>query len=246
MKDLIKLTKIVVAVALILFVSGVVFADPRDNDPFDSRYDGPFGNRGNRGGMMGYGMMHGGMMGRGMGPGMRGPYGNSSFSGGDRLGIEDVEESLEDFIRYNRINGLEIAEIMEFEYNFYAQLSDPDTGVGAMELLIDPYTGYVSAEPGPNMMWNTKYGHMNGWGRSFSQSMRIKEEDALRLAQESLDYYGRGLKADRHADEFYGYYTLHVLENDKIVGMLSVNGYDGEIWYHNWHGGFLGMTQGHD
>ncbi len=28
--------------------------------------------------------------------------------------------------------------------------------------------------------------------------------------------------------------------------MLSVNGYSGEVWYHNWHGPFVAMDEGED
>ena len=35
-------------------------------------------------------------------------------------------------------------------------------GIHAFELLIDRHSGAVYPEPGPNMMWNTKYGHMGG------------------------------------------------------------------------------------
>jgi len=45
------------------------------------------------------------------------------------------------------------------------------------------------------------------------------------------------------ADRFYGYYTLHVLKDGQIYGMLSVNGYTGQVWYHSWHGPFLGMKE---
>ncbi len=60
--------------------------------------------------------------------------------------------------------GLEVKEIMAFERNTYAIVAEEDTGIGAMELLVDPDTGAVSPEPGPNMMWNTKYGMMEGGG----------------------------------------------------------------------------------
>jgi hypothetical protein len=41
------------------------------------------------------------------------------------------------------------------------------------------------------------------------------------------------------ADAFYGYYTIEVLNGDNIYSMLSVNGYTGQVWYHNWHGKFI-------
>ena len=47
-------------------------------------------------------------------------------------------------------------------------------------------------------------------------------------------------------DAFYGYYTLHTLRDGQIEGMLSVNGYRGGVWYHDWHGSFIGMEEFHD
>jgi len=29
------------------------------------------------------------------------------------------------------------------------------------------------------------------------------------------------------------------LKDGKIYGMLSVNGYTGDVWYHSWHGYFI-------
>src|SRR5215204_1865811 len=61
-------------------------------------------------------------------------------------------------------SNLEVVDVMEFTNNYYAQVRESDTGIGAMELLIDKRTGWVRPEPGPNMMWNTKYGMMGGRG----------------------------------------------------------------------------------
>jgi len=43
------------------------------------------------------------------------------------------------------------------------------------------------------------------------------------------------------AEAFYGYYTVHVLTNGEVSGMLSVNGATGRVWFHTWHGAFIGM-----
>lgn len=42
---------------------------------------------------------------------------------------------------------------------------------------------------------------------------------------------------------FYGYYSMDVSRNDRIIGMLSVNGYTGDVWYHTWHGEFVRMEE---
>ena len=62
--------------------------------------------------------------------------------------------------------GLRVAEVMQFERNFYAKLVD-SSGNGATEVLVDPSTGVVSIEYGPAMMWNTRY----GMGRSAGSMM---------------------------------------------------------------------------
>ena len=59
---------------------------------------------------------------------------------------------------------LAIDEIMEFEQNFYVIYYEKTTGIGAFEMLIDKDTGRIFPEYGPNMMWNTKYGHAGMMG----------------------------------------------------------------------------------
>ena len=33
------------------------------------------------------------------------------------------------------------------------------------------------------------------------------------------------------------------MKDGQVFGMLSVNGYSGEVWYHNWHGAFIEMEE---
>ena len=82
-------------------------------------------------------------------------------------------------------------------------------------------------------------------GPAPSATMPIGEAEAVELAQEYLDRVRPGHRADEEADAFYGYYTLHVLTDGQVAGMLSVNGYTGRVWYHTWHGAFVDMTE-HD
>ena len=216
------------------------------------------------------GMMGGmgtGMMGR-MGPGMMGGTGHGGMIGdwgygdpgtGTRLTFDEAAEVVEGYVETFDDSDLVVTEVMEFTDNFYAQVEEESTGIGAFELLVNPYTGAVYPEPGPNMMWNTKYGHMSnshmsGWGgmmggfgyRARSGEVHVSPDDAIQAAQDYLDRDQPGLSADNNADEFYGYYTLHVLEDGQVVGMLSVNGTTSQVWYHAWHGDFIGMTEGHE
>ncbi|MDP2919683.1 MAG: hypothetical protein Q8O43_05670 [Dehalococcoidia bacterium] len=201
------------------------------------------------GGGMGPGMMGGG----GMGPGMMGGgWGNSGYSpqtGASPLTIDQVGDAVR---RYLNIYGgnLVVKEIMNFALNYYAEVEEKDTGIHAMELLIDKYTGQVSPEMGPNIMWNTKYGMMGGgmmgggYYRSSSPvvSMPVTPEQAKAIAQQFLDANRSGLTV-AEADVFYGYYTLHTLKDGRLEGMLSVNGYTGAVWYHTWHGAFIDMKE---
>ncbi|MBI4277910.1 MAG: hypothetical protein HY660_05590, partial [Armatimonadetes bacterium] len=54
-------------------------------------------------------------------------------------------------------------EVMEFSNHFYVVVEEKSTRIGAMELIVER-NGLVRPEPGPNMMWNTRYGHMAGAG----------------------------------------------------------------------------------
>ena len=141
---------------------------------------------------------------------------------------------------------LKIKEIMEFANNFYVRVEEKSTGINAFELLVDRYTGRVMPEPGPNMMWNTKYGMMSGMmggmmGTSRgtpTANMTVSAQNASRSAQEWLDLNNPGAKME-DPDTFYGYYTIDVSKDGSTYGMLSVNGYTGSVWYHTWHGKFI-------
>ncbi len=163
------------------------------------------------------------------------------------LTLTQARENVEEFLKATGNNDLELAEVMEFTGNFYAEVREKSTGIGAFELLVDRYTGQVYPEPGPNMMWNLKYGHMGGWGMmrwrgSTEVTMPVSPDQAVEQAQKYLDQFNAGLKAN-DAEPFYGYYTLHVERGGKVTGMLSVNGYTGAVWYHHWHGDFIAMEE---
>ena len=195
-------------------------------------------------GMMSRGM--GGMMGQGYRAG-----GWNSPGSGTPLTIDEAVSAANQYLSASSNpdyrQSLILTEVMEFSENFYAEVEEKSTGVHAFELLIDRYTGVVSPEPGPNMMWNTKYGHMGGmmggWGGRQTGPMSVTSEQARDLAQQWLNTSLPGTTTAEKADEFFGYYTIHVLKGDQIYGMLSVNGYSGEVWYHTWHGDFIDMKE---
>ena len=161
------------------------------------------------------------------------------------LDFNKVESLTEKYLDENNLSNLEISEIMEFSQNFYIELIEKDTAIGAMELLVDKSSGVIFPEYGPNMMWNLKYGMHSRIPLSQSSiDMPIDEDEALDIAGKYLARINTGESAGSDVEKFYGYYTIHTeTENGEVAGMLSVNGYTGQIWYHSWHGIFIDMVE---
>ncbi|HET7467360.1 MAG TPA: hypothetical protein VFL29_11895 [Candidatus Dormibacteraeota bacterium] len=164
---------------------------------------------------------------------------------GQSISIDQAQRSVQSFLDRTGNRDLTIDELMEFDQNFYALVKEKSTGIGAFELLVNKSSGAVGFEPGPNMMWNTKYSMMGGgmmrggFGvASSSGPMPVSADQATRIAQGWLDRRFSGDSAG-DADAFYGYYTFHFKQNGQIAGMLSVNGYSGQVWFHTWHGSFV-------
>ncbi len=72
--------------------------------------------------------------------------------------------------------------------------------------------------------------------------MPIDPQEATRFAQRWLDRYFPGAGVEE-VKAFYGYYTMNVSQDERIFGMLSVNGFSGEVWYHSGHGEFIRMEE---
>ena len=164
---------------------------------------------------------------------------------GETLTIEEAQTALATYLADRGYDTLEIVDMMEFEHNFYAIARETDTGIGAMELLVDKWSGAVGPEMGPNMMWNAKYGmHQHGMmGARVSGENTLSAAEVLDIAQTWLDENQPGVTVEEDADPFYGYYTIHIHVGDAIKGMLSVNGITGQVWYHTWHGEFIQMLE---
>ena len=236
------------------------------------------------GGMLGGGSypgMGGGMLGGGTYPGMM-DNGSVSQYTGEPLTMDQAEYLAKQYLGSLNNPDLAIKEIMEFEYNFYIIYFEKSTGIGAFEMLIWKKTptdmmgsgmmgggmmgqgmmvGQIMPEPGPNMMWNTKYGgmmgHMGGMmsgdmmgsGMMGQQQptgeMTIGNDEAKNIAQQNLDESFPGTTIEE-STTFYGYYTFDFGMSGNIQGMLSVNGYTGQVWYHGWHGDFIQMKEFHE
>jgi len=200
--------------------------------------------------MMGNGSNMMGNAGNGMmgGNGMLGGYFSGNSANTTPLTVDQTKQAVESYLEGINNSDLELKEIMIFDNNAYARISEKSTGIGAMELLVDPSTLSVYPEYGPNMMWNLKYGHMSGNNMmgnlsQATQTMTASPEQALKDAQQYLDQEYPGYQTAEDADPFYGYYTIDILKNGKVTGMLSVNGYSGQVFLHTWHGTFIEMWE---
>ncbi len=228
----------------------------------DYRGPGMMDRRGGYGpGMMergGYGP--GGMMG-GYGPGgMMGGYGYGRGTAATApLTVEQAQAAAEKYLASLNNADLKVAEIMIFDNNAYVAVKESSTGIGAFELLVDPVSQVAYPEHGPNMMWNTKYAGLNhqymmgGYGGGMmrgydwngtvpgqaSGDMTVTADQAVAAAQKYLDAEMPGTTAATDPMQFYGYYTLDFTRDGKVAGMLSVNGYTGQVFLHTWHGTFV-------
>jgi hypothetical protein len=202
----------------------------------------------------------GGMMGGAGGYGSGGMMGGNAYSNADPLTIDQMKSAAEKYIENSSLAGLEVGEIMIFDNNAYAVVMEKETGLGAFELLVDSGSQVAYPEYGPNMMWNLKYGGisgrgmmggrggwmMGGWNKGTTtpanvsaDDMPVTQDQVFNIAQEYLDNYIPGSTAASDSIKFYGYYTMDFEQNGKVAGMLSVNGYNGQVFLHTWHGGFV-------
>lgn len=196
----------------------------------------------------------------GRGPSMMGGYGYNNANL-PALTVDQAKAAAEKYLANLNNSDLEIAEVMIFDNNGYVIVKEAGTGIGAFELLVDPVSQIAYPEHGPNMMWNLKYsglnhqymmggrgygmmggGMMQGWNSAapldVTAEMTVTSEQAIEYAQKYLDANFAGATTE-HPTQFYGYYTLDFEKDGRIIGMLSVNGYNGQVFLHTWHGTFI-------
>ena len=93
------------------------------------------------------------------------------------------------------------------------------------------------------MMGRNNGNMMSGWDNTtpvdVSATMTVTPEQAIQYAQKYLDVNVSGTTAATDPIQFYGYYTIDFEKGGKVAGMLSVNGYSGQVFLHTWHGTFV-------
>ncbi|HET9906209.1 MAG TPA: hypothetical protein VFQ23_06200 [Anaerolineales bacterium] len=250
----------VLVLAVIIFFAGSMYARMNSFGPGNmmSGYDWENGNA------FGPSMMNG------RGPNMMGGFGYNS-NNFTPLTIDQTKTAAEKYLTNLNNSDLQIAEVMIFDNNGYVMVEEASTGIGAFELLVDPVSQTAYPEHGPNMMWNLKYSSINhdnmmgnhggmmgwmmsgngnmmqGWSSStplnVTAEMTVTPEQAIKYAQKFLDANNSGATATTGPVQFYGYYTLDFEKDGKVAGMLSINGYSGQVFLHTWHGTFIEETE---
>ncbi|MDY0387229.1 hypothetical protein SDC9_137611 [bioreactor metagenome] len=146
---------------------------------------------------------------------------------------DEAIKSMQSFAKQYGSN-IEIDDFMAFSSNYYGVVKDANSNQDIAEVLVDRYSGSAYPEPGPNMMWNTRYGA----GRTQAGSTGYDLAGAKKLAEDFLTGYLPGAEI-LESKAMPGYYTFDFGRND-TEGMLSVNTFSGQIWVHTWHGSYLG------
>ncbi len=240
------LIPVFIALALLLgiaiYMTYLFFSEPAARMPGqdfyfspDDRQIFPFDSGGRMGrGMMGRGMMEEGMP---MPGGMMGYYAEITAV----LSHDDAGEIVDSYLASLNNPDLVIDHFEEYSHNFYVSLIENSTGRGAIEIIIDRYSGQLQQEP-QSMMWNEKYGMMR---RDQQTEMPLSEQQVLERAQLFLNEAYPGTETGQVVT-YYGYFTIMTMHEGRHYGMLSVNGYSGEVWYHTWHGMFISDVGNHN
>jgi hypothetical protein len=213
-----------------------------------------------------------GMMG-GSGGMMSGPYGGLGGGGAGTSGVavptktqlRSVASEIDSWLARSGFSGFKAAEVMDFANNDYVAVHDA-SGMPAFELLTNLRTTWIMEEP-PSMMWNTKYGTMGGLGSRVSAMMGgwmmggrwqgwygtgsgtiTSTAEAVSVANNWLAEASPGEQVASDAGgspmgHFPGYYSFDTTKGGKTVCMVSVNAATGAVWYHAWHGKFLGEME---
>ncbi len=208
--------------------------------------------QGSYAGMMGgqgqgsYAGMMGGQ-GQGSYAGMMGGQGQGSYAGmmgstgmvwlpGNGTAVPSIAAARTRAASAAKASGLHPGEVMRFDNGFYVELKD-SKGQPATEVIVDPRTGTVSTEPGPAMMWNTRFGMMRTGGTGGTVGS-VDSAKARTIATSWLNSNRLGTTV-RSIDAYPGYFTIDLQRNGVVSGMMSVNSSTGVAWYHTWHGAFI-------
>jgi hypothetical protein len=169
------------------------------------------------------------------------------------LGLTKTKELVDAYLQHFNVPNLVLKEIIVFNNNSYTRIADKSSGINVMELIIDTETDIVLSEYGSSFTWNVMYPSIPDsktiGNIEFTPSgpvvnpaenpMTISPEQAKIIAQQYLKQYKINVKLSKTVETFSGYYVIEYLHLGKVVGMISINGYTGQAFRHDWHQIFL-------
>ena len=178
--------------------------------------------------------------GQGSYEGMMGGQGQGSYGGimggsmmgsmgmvwlpGDGVAVSGIPAARARAASAAKAAGLHPGEVMWFDNGFYVELKD-SAQKPATEVIVDPRTGTVSTEPGPAMMWNTRFGMM----RVGSDSAGAVDAAKAREIAISWLVVNKADTTIRTIDAYPGYSTLDLQRNGVVSGMMSVSSVGGAV-----------------
>ena len=177
------------------------------------------------------------------------------------ISIDQATTAAQNYLGKMGYSNLSVSTMQEYSNMFYAQVVEKSNGTGAFELEVNKATGVVTAMQGPTLIWNMKYGvtstgmmgyltrttgsggmmggGMMTWLRGTpTTNMAISMEQAKTFAQQYLDANDTGTTVGQ-VTTYYGYYTMQVLKDGNVVGMMGVYGATGQVMYYFWMGTFM-------
>jgi hypothetical protein len=176
------------------------------------------------------------------------------------INIDQATTAVQNYLGKMGFSNLGIGTMQEYSNMFYAQIVEEKNGTGAFELAVNKTTGVVTPMQGPTIIWNMKYGvtstgmmgyltsagsgmmggsGMMTWLRGTpTTNMAISMEKAKTLAQQYLDANNTGTTVGQ-VTTYYGYYTMQVLKDGNVVGIMGVYGNTGQVMTYTWMGIFM-------
>ncbi len=117
---------------------------------------------------------------------------------------------------------------------------DEQEGITASDEESADFAGRLYRQVGAETRGGYGRGHMGGgmMGGYYedidSEEYDLTEEDAYTAAISYTAENDADLTVGGLVHDDFGYYRFYILDDEDTVGMIMVNGYTGEVWYHSW------------